>query len=106
MSSQICEHCRKQFSLKQNCVRHEKTCRFKSVKQELEKKYQDSSVLLKQLEEKDKQLSQKDDQLQEKDEQIAFLKTILESNLGNNIDQDNTIIRNITINNIIMEDII
>jgi hypothetical protein len=81
MSSKICEHCQKQFSLKQNCVRHEKTCRFKSVKQELEKKCQDSSVLLKQLEEKDEQLSQKDKQLQEKDEQIAFLKTIIGSNV-------------------------
>jgi hypothetical protein len=108
MSSKICEHCQKQFSLKQNCVRHEKTCRFKSVKQELEKKCQDSSVLLKQLEEKDEQLSQKDKQLQEKDEQIAFLKTILGSNVGKQKQGktiNNNINNNIIINNITTKDV-
>lgn len=99
MTTNICNHCQKQFSNKQNCVRHEKTCRFKAVKEQLEKKCKDSSVLLKQLEEKDKLL-------QEKDEQIAFLKTILESNVGKQ-KQGKTINNNnnITINNITTKDI-
>jgi hypothetical protein len=108
MSNKVCEYCEKEFSRSDSCLRHKKTCMKKKhqgelllQKQELEKKCEDSSTLLKQLEEKDKQL-------QEKDEQIAFLKTIIGSNVGKQKQGktiNNNINNNIIINNITTKDI-
>lgn len=99
MSDKTCNYCKKDFSYKQNCVRHEKTCRFKSVKQELMSN-NDINSLSKQLEETKIKLEEKKKEVEQKDEQIAFLKTLLESCIQKpTIQKTNQNTQNITINN-------
>ncbi len=100
MSDKTCNYCKKEFSYKQNCVRHEKTCRFKSVKQDLISN-NDIDSLSKQLEETKIKLEEKKKEVEQKDEQIAFLKTLLESCIQKptTIQKMNQNTQNITINN-------
>jgi hypothetical protein len=97
MSNYTCEFCKKTFSTKANCIRHNKICKSKVVsekekKDELIKKMEHENIR------KDEEIRQKDELIKkmenekiEKDEQIQFLKSLLASNKTNNITINNNI---------------
>jgi len=89
-NNNFCEFCKKEFSRKDNCVRHVKTCKLRIKKQEE-----------KNIETLEETIAQKNKELEEilaqKDEEIVFLKDIIEhlkktnTNTTNNIKNLNII---------------
>ena len=93
-----CEYCNKLFNRLDDKHDHELKCQFKDTYYKLSNKILEKE---KELEQKNKELEIKDKIIKQKDDDIDYFKNQLQIYRPVNINQDNSTINNITINNTI-----
>ena len=81
----ICNYCKKTFSTRSNCTKHQKICKIKNklqLEEEIKKhseKINNTLSEIKQINELKSMIADKDKQIEHRDEQIEFLKSIIET---------------------------